>query len=371
MSLEDLNAAPETEAPAPAPSEPAPAQAAPAESPADKAEAAERALDDDLRATFRNANKAREEDGKFAAKDGKPAEAQPEAEAKPVEAPKVEAPLVPVVPPPASWKKEAAAEWDKLPPTVQQYVAQRETEAHTAISQLGQYAKNMQPIGEVIQPHVDRIRAAGDNPAGYVQKLFAADQWLARDPVGAIKALAQNYQVDLNAIADPFSIGADPHQQQMTSQLNAAWQEIDNLKRQLGDTHQRVVGRESHEQAIRQSSYEHTVSEFAADKPDFGDLADEIEHAIPAIRRSNPNLSPKEMLNEAYERARWANPTTRTKLIEAQRAEAEKKRFEEAKTAANTARRSAAINVNGSAPVGKQMSLDDDLSSIWRRNHAN
>ena len=359
MSLEDLNAAPEQEAPAPAPSEPAPAApAAPAETPADKAQAAEKELDDDLRATFRNANKDREEDGKFAAKDGKPAEVKPEA-------PAVEA--VPVVPPPASWKKEAAAEWAKLPPTVQQYVAQRETEAHSAISQLGQYAKNMQPIGEVIQPHVDRIRAAGDNPAGYVQKLFAADQWLARDPVGAIKALAQNYQVDLNAIADPFSLGADPHQQQMTSQLNAAWQEIDNLKRQLGDTHQRVVGRESHEQQIRQSSYEHTVSAFAADKPDFGDLADEIEHAIPAIRRSNPNLSPKEMLNEAYERARWSNPTTRTKLIEAQRAGAEKKRFEEAKTAANTARRSAAINVNGSAPIGKQMSLEDDLSSIWRR----
>ncbi len=365
MSLEDLNAAPEVEAPAPAPSEPAPA--APAETAENKAEQAEKDLDDDLRATFRNANKAREEDGKFAAKDGKPAEKVDEA--KPVEAPKVEA--VPVVPAPASWKKEAAAEWAKLPPTVQQYVAQRETEAHSAISELGQYAKRMQPIGEVIQPHVDRIRAAGDNPAGYVQKLFAADQWLARDPVGAIKALAQNYQVDLNAIADPFSIGADPHQQQMTAQLNAAWQEIDQLKRQLGDTHQRVVGRESHEQQIRQSSYEHTVSAFAADKPDFGDLADDIEHAIPAIRRSNPNLSPQEMLKEAYERARWANPTTRTKLIETQRAEAEKKRFEEAKTAANTARRSAAINVNGSAPIGKQMSLDDDLSSIWRRNHAN
>ena len=266
MSLEDLNAAPEQDAPAPAPSEPAPAPAAPAETPADKAQAAEKELDDDLRATFRNANKDREEDGKFEAKDGKPAEVKPEAPA--VDAPKVEA--VPVVPAPASWKKEAAAEWAKLPPTVQQYVAQRETEAHSAISQLGQYANNMQPIGEVIQPHVDRIRAAGDNPAGYVQRLFAADQWLARDPVGAIKALAQNYQVDLNAIADPFSIGADPHQQQMTSQLNAAWQEIDNLKRQLGDTHQRVVGRESHEQQIRQSSYEHTVSAFAADKPDFG-----------------------------------------------------------------------------------------------------
>lgn len=369
MSLEDLNAAPETEAPAPAPSEPAPAPAAPAESPADKAEAAERALDDDLRATFRNANKEREEDGKFAAKDGKTPAAKPEVAAE--DPPQDAAPLVPVVPPPASWKKEAAAEWAKLPPTVQQYVAQRETEAHSAISQLGQYAKNMQPIGEVIQPHVDRIRASGDNPAGYVQKLFAADQWLARDPVGAIKALAENYKVDLGALADPFGLPADPHQQQLSSQLQAAWQEIEYLKQQVGDTRNRVVGREHQEYAARQSSFESTVSEFAADKPDFGTLADEIEHAIPAIRRSNPNLSPKEMLNEAYERARWANPTTRTKLIEAQRAEAEKKRFEEAKTAANTARRSAAINVNGSAPVGKQMSLDDDLSSIWRRNHAN
>lgn len=373
MSDEALTAAPE--APAPAPSE-APAPEAvnePAAAPdteENKAVAAEKALNDDLRKAFRNANKSRDETGKFAPADPDKVakvEQPAEAEAKPAEEPKQAAP---VVPPPASWSKEAAAEWNKLPPTVQQYVQQRETEAHQAIGQLSRYAKAVEPIAKVVEPHVDRITAAGDHPASYIEKMFAADQWLARDPVGAIKALAESYNVDLNAIADPFALPADPHQQQLSAQLQAALRELDFMKRQLGDTRQRVEAREATEYAARQSSYEREVDAFAADKPDFGTLAADIETNIALLKRSNPNLGAKEMLQEAYDRARWANPTTRSQLIARQTAEAEKKRIEEAKAAANTARRSAAINVNGSVPQRGQLSHDDDLRAIWKRNHA-
>lgn len=363
---------PETpaETPSPAPADtPAPAESKAPESGENKFEVAEKALNDDLRKAYRNANKPREDDGKYAPADGEKAAAEAEqpTEAKAEPAEEKPAANAPTIPPPHSWSKEAAAEWGKLPPTVQAHIAQREAQSHKAISELGQYAKAFEPIREALAPHADRL---GNDPKGYIERVLAADLWLARDPVNAIKALADSYRVDLASIADPFALPADPQSQQLNAQLNAAWQEIDNLKRQLGDTRQRVEGREAQEYTARQSSYEREVDAFVADKPDFNELASDIETYIPLIKRSNPTLSTKDILQDAYDRARWANPTTRQRLIAEQTAKQDQARLEQAKKAAADAKRAAVINVNGTTPQRGQVSLDDDLRSIWRRSHA-
>ncbi len=373
--MEELTSAPEAPETPPAPAEtPAPSEPAKAadESPGDKAAAAEKALDDDLRKAFRNANRERSEDGKYASKDHKPAPVEkPAAEAKPPEGEKPPEPAKPAVPPPHSWAKEAKADWDKLPPKVQETIAQREAESHKAISQLGQFAKAMEPIHNTLSEHADRIRSSGKDMNTYVADVMRADQALMRDPVGFIKTVAEHFKLDTNAIFDPFAVPANDAQSQQTSaQLNAAFAEIEHLKRQLADTRYKVEGREAQETQARQSAYEGEVEAFFADKPDADELAHAIQFNIAQLKRSNPTLTTKELLQQSYERARWANPATREKLIQAQQAEAEKKRIEAAKQAANTARRSAAINVNGSVPQRGVPSLDDDLRSIWRRNYA-
>lgn len=372
--MEELTSAPEApETPSPAPADtPAPSEPAKAvdESPGDKAIAAEKALDDDLRKTFRNANRERSEDGKFAPKDGKPAPAEKPIEAKVAEAEKPTEPAKPAVPPPNSWAKEAKAEWDKLPPKLQETIAQREAESHRQISTLGQFAKAMEPIHNTISEHADRIRASGKDVATYMADVMRADQALARDPVGFIRTVAEHFKIDTNALFDPFAPTPDAQSQQVTAQLNAAWAEIEQLKRQLGDTRHRVEGREAQEYQARQSAHEAEVEAFSNDKPDFNELVEDIQLNIQQLKRSNPTLGSKELLQQAYERARWANPATREKLIAAQQTEAEKKRIEAAKQAAATAKRSASINVNGSVPNYGTASLDDDLRSIWRRANA-
>lgn len=374
--MEELSSAPEApETPTPAET-PAPAEAEPAAeapSPADQKAAQEKAYDDDLRKAFRNATRERSEDGKFVSKEPKDeqpvAEAKPEAE-KPVEAKPEEQPKPSGIAPPQSWNAEAKARWDKLPAEDQAYIAQREGEVHRAISRLGQYAREMEPVGRVINEYADRLQQLNATPDQYIANLAYMDTWLSRNPVEAMKKIAETYNVDLNAIADPFALPADPHQQQLTAQLEAAMQKIDYLERQVGDTRQRVVGREAQEHQARQSAYEQTVNEFFADKPDSKDLVDDIELHIARLQRSDPTLTPKEMLQQAYDRARWANPTTRARLMQEQQAQAEKARLEEAKKAATTAKRAAAINVNGSVHQRGAPSMDDDMRAIWRRNHA-
>ena len=219
--------------------------------------------------------------------------------------------------------------------------------------------------------HQDRIRSSGLDAGTYMANVLRADQALARDPVGFIRQIADHYKIDTASLFDPFALpSSDPQSLQVNNQLNAAWQEIDNLKRQLEDTRYRVEGREAQEYQARQSEYEGVVSVFGADKPDFSSLVDDIEINISQIKRSKPGLSPKEILQEAYDRARWSNPATRQQLIAEQSAKSEAARLEEAKKAAANAKRAASINVNGSVPGRNQASMDDDLRSIWRRANA-
>lgn len=374
--MEELTSAPEApETPTPAET-PAPAEAAPAAeapSPADQEAAQEKAYDDDLRKAFRNATRQRSEDGKFLSKEPKDEQAVAEVkpgEEKPSEAKPEEQPKASSIAAPQSWSAESKAHWDKIPAEAQAYIAQREGEVHRAISKLGQYARDMEPVGKVLQHYGNRLNELNTSPEQYIDNLAYMDTWLSRDPVGAMKKIAETYKVDLGAIADQSLYPADPHQQQLTAQFEAAMQRINYLEQQLGDTRQRVVGREAQEHQARQSAYEQQVQDFFADKPDSKDLVDDIELHIQRLQRSEPTLTPKEILQQAYERARWGNPTTRAKLIEEQRAQADKARLEEAKKAAAGAKRAAAINVNGSVHQRGELSMDDDLRGIWRRNHA-
>ncbi|NBS94014.1 MAG: hypothetical protein EBT27_09860, partial [Betaproteobacteria bacterium] len=333
-----------------------------------------------LRKTFRKLNKPRDDSGRYAPKDGKPAlkdnapnlaegqtdDQKPSAEGKP------EQPKAPAIPAPQSWSADAKAKWAQLPPDVQQIVARREVEAHTAISELGAKAKAYDSVHEVIAPHMDRIRQANEHPATYVRNLFVADQMLERDAVGFIKYIAQQKGIDLASLSDPFA-QQDPQTSQWEARNHALQAEIVALKQQLDQIGHKVIGREQAEQQSQLNHYVKMINDFAATKADWSEIgAQTMAFSIRQVQADNPDLPPQDVIQQAYDRARWANPATRQKLLAEQQAEAEAKRLDAAKKAASQARRAGAINVNGSTmPAAARASLDDDLRAIWRRNHAN
>ena len=93
--------------------------------------------------------RVRDESGRFAKQE--PVQAEPVAEQPPE----------PVVPPPNTWKKEAASEWAKLPPLVQQEVARREADFHKGIEQYKSAAQFAQAVGQAIQPHLQTMQQLG------------------------------------------------------------------------------------------------------------------------------------------------------------------------------------------------------------------
>lgn len=375
-----LDTAPEAPVVESTPAPAAPAPEAPAaivekEAPADKAAREEKALDDDLRKVFRNANKPRDEDGKFASKDGKPKE---EAPAKPLEAAKLPAdpkaekpaevkpePVKPAVPPPQAWKAEVREKWATLPPDVQSYIAEREQAAHQRISELGQKAQVVEQLESVWKPHEYRLQ--GISKPDYLNSLLAADSALRQDPVGFIKLIAQHNNIDLNSmVSDPYAV-ADPQSAQVQATLQAANARIEQLERQLGEVGQRVIGRETAERQAKEQEYNRMVEEFGKGKEDWQDLLPDMMANAAALVQANPNRPPQEVLQEAYERSQWGNPKTRKAMMERQAKEAEAKRLEEAKAAADRAKRAGSINVRNAPPVNGKASLDDDLRAVWRR----
>ena len=106
-----------------------------------------------------NGEPLRGADGKFASREPKEPETV-EPEAAPVEAktndqnvPDAEKaePATPAIDPPVSWSREMREKWTGLPPEAQQYIAQRESEAHSQISRLGQQVKAIEPVVKTLE----------------------------------------------------------------------------------------------------------------------------------------------------------------------------------------------------------------------------
>lgn len=379
MSLEDaaVTAAPEpVAAPAPEPAKvetpAAPAAAPPAEpeSYADKLAAQEQALDDDLRETFRKATAPegppveRAPDGKFVTKNP-PAEAPAVAEAPKVEPPK------PAAAAPRSWPKEMVEKFGALPPDVQTYVSQREAETHKAISTLGQQVKSLEPVQKVLEQNRATFERNGTTYDQGIAALVAAQNALDSNPENGIAFLANTYGVDLRGLVakiyggqvDQNGLGPDPEVLSLKSELQQLKRQMEFEKSQ--QTANERAATEARSIQVRQG-FESQIDQFAQGKADFYELAPDILPMLAVIQQTNPGLSSDQVLQQAYDRATWANPKTREARMKAD----ESRRLSEAAKSAQESKRAGSINVRGTPKPAEAGDLDTDLRAIFRKANA-
>lgn len=317
-------------------------------------------LDEDLSKAWRKANPPRE-NGKFvspnpkpeehvAAIDDKPAEAAPEAEAKP----EGEQPTT-AVEAPRAWTAEAKAKWAALPPDVQSYVSTRENELHQLKSDMGRISAEYKPTHEVLSQHQDYIKAVGKPVPQLLNDMLAASRALDTDPGGTIKALARMYGVDLGQLWDPSEQPPDP--------------KVTALERENARLQSMHHQRAAQEQAARESQYNGLVEEFLTTNPDAKELTRDMAPLIQVIQQEQPTWEPSAVLREAYDRAVWANPKTRDARLKSQAEVAERARVEAAKKAADAAKQAKGVRVAGAvASANGAGDLDSDLRSIWRKH---
>lgn len=268
----------------------------------------------------------------------------------------------PAIAAPNSWSADVKAVWSSIPPKAQEYIAAREKEAHAKITQQGNELRAYQPFREINE----HIRTAFGVPAGREAEVVAnwarAQQVLDSNPVEGLKWLANSYKVDLAQLV------AKPETQANSESIDDLFRdprldriapEVSELRHQLSALQRQLQARQSAELSERQSQVEQIISEFTG-RDDVKDLWADLEadtvHEIEVLKAQEPSLTYDKLLEKAFERAKWANPNVRTRILSDQQRkdqeafeQARKKEAEEAAKKAAQAKKLASMNVRTGA----------------------
>lgn len=272
--------------------------------------------------------RARAPDGKFIPKDA--AAAAPEPKLPPAEdvAKASEQPSQAVAPP-VSWAAEAKQAWASIPPAVQQAVLKREQEASNGIRQ---YSEKTARYEQALAPIAQEAAKLGMNVDDATKRLMDGHRFLESQPEQAILWLAQKNGIDLaNLASNPPAIQQQARPDPVIAQVSQTVQTL--------------------EQRLQQYEFNANLTvaqQFAASKPHYADVEEQLPDFIREVQRIDPSLSGVELLEKAYERAIWLNPDVRAKVTAAEREAAEKARVATVQAKATQATK-AAVSVKGSS----------------------
>lgn len=231
------------------------------------------------------------------------------------------------------------------------------------------FAKAIKPL---LAPVAEQLRQHNLPPEKFVGNLvnahlfFSATQVPVEQKQAALLKLAKDYGVELPSAAQPDDDGeyVDPQVKGLRDHIGKLESQINELT-----TGQRSAAAKEAENIRATAAKE--IETFAADpaNPYFYDVADEI---AALIRGSGGQMSVK----DAYDKACWANPVVRAKLVAEQTAAATKKAEEERarKVAEAEAARGGRVRTSGHQGSGTAAtgSMDDTmmetLSAIRKRD---
>lgn len=195
------------------------------------------------------------------------------------------------------------------------------------------FRKTYEPVHSLFEPYLPQLQQAGMGPADLIQRYFEADKRLQENPTDALKWLAEQYGVDLSQLTK---------QQQADPAYTKLQQELDELRRS-------VQTREQQEAQTRLNATLNEINTFAEEKdetgnpkrPYFGEVVNDMMALAQALRATGQ--TPK--LQDLYDRAVWANPEVRQKLIAAEKqAQAKLEADEAAKKSARAKKASASVS---------------------------
>lgn len=287
-----------------------------------------------------------------------PVEAEPEQEtvaedAAPAEAPaqpapaETPAPVVEAKPVPKSWPKEMHEHWGKVDPKVQEYWEAREKQMLDGLEQYKQDATFAKSLKDVLTPYQPILKAQGLSETTAVQSLLNAHYRLTQGTQEARLAAYQELGRNLGlAQTDPNAPAPDP-------KLTAIEQQVQQLQQSISQREQAALQE-------AKAKIAKDVETFASDPahPYFEDVADDMMAMLHAGHS----------LQEAYDKAVWANPVTRAKEQSRLLTEHEAKLKENARLEALPKQKAKSVNIKsrdtGRAPTEPLGSWEDTMRGV-------
>ena len=282
-----------------------------------------------------------------------------EIEAASAEPAEVTAQPVQTKPAPKQWPREMHDHWSKLPADLQEYWEGREKQMLDGLEQYKGDAGFAKQVKDIINPHLPRIQALGLDAPKAIQTLLQADYMLSTSAPSQrneyFKSLAKQYGVDLTqlgAVQDETQSNADPAITQLRDELYNIKSTINSQSELAMNTERERIGNE--------------VSTFADDPahPYFNEVADDVILML----KSGASLQ------DAYDKAVWANPVTRQKELSRVQTENETAAKEKAKAEAEAARKASSVNIRNRdtqrTPTEKSRATMRNLDGALRESMA-
>lgn len=262
------------------------------------------------------------------------------------------APAAQLTEPPKTWRKEAAAEWSALSPTIKAEIAKREQDIFQGLEAYKSDATFGRTFQQALQPYLPTLRQYNLDPIAQVSGLMQAHFNLATGTpeakLATFQRLAKDYGIPLEGLTQ-----APEDQLYVDPAVKALRSELDSVKSNLTAA-QQVAAREAEAKLVKD------IEAFAADpkNPHFKDVAHDMIRLLETRAATT--------LQAAYEQAIWTNPAVRAKEISRQQAEAASAAAAAEAAKAEAARKAVGANVKpkpksagAATPLG---SIDDTLA---------
>lgn len=251
---------------------------------------------------------------------------------------------------PDTWRPEALEALKNADPLVQEEVAKREQEMAAGISMYKEAAGQGAAFNQILEPFAESMQQAGVNPFQEVSSLLQTREVLLRG------APEQKLEL-LYEIADTFGVDISQERPYVDPAAKRLQMENSELKSELTAAQQKQA-----DDARTQIQAE--ITKFAENSEN--EFFDEVSGEMAVLMRGDENLS----LKDAYDKAVWANPATRQKLIERQAASAEEKRKKDEQEAVERAKAASKVNVKSrprkAGGAATDLSLDDAVEASMK-----
>lgn len=254
---------------------------------------------------------------------------------------------------PSSFTGAVKTKWAQLPPDIQQELIKRDQDFHKKLTGQDEHRDFGKKVNEIITPYMATIRAEGaDAPQAIASLLNMAHVLRAGTPQQKSDLLlrtAQHYGVDLRQATQQAQNPVHPALQQIM-------QEQHNLKAQL--EHERALKKQQEDAGIQEQ-----IKTFAAEP------GREHFEIVKAHMASLLQSGLARDLPDAYDQAVYANPQTRSTLLQSQ--DVEKRLANEKKAKAEAAKKAGSSVKGGPGPSAlkngniNQPDLRKALLSAW------
>lgn len=235
---------------------------------------------------------------------------------------------------PKSFGTGVQAKWKELPREIQQELSKREDDVHKALAAQDEDRIFGKQVRETAHPYMALIRAErGDVNRAWTEFLNTAYLLRTESPQKKgqlIMQLAQEFGADLR--------GATQAQAPVDPRFNQVLQEVQSLKSTLQQ--QQEFKKQTEDNELKRQ-----IDTFAAD-PEHSHFETVKAHMAALLKGGIAKD-----LQDAYEQAVYANPQTRSTLLEQQHTQAQEKRVAEQKARADAARK-AGSSIKGSPGMG-------------------